>query len=249
MTDDVQLSVADGVMRITMNRPAKKNALTGPMYDAMTAALERADSSDEIRAVLLEGSGGSFTAGNDLADFLASATRADEPRATYFIRKIALLETPIVAAVDGVAVGVGTTLLFHCDLVYATEAAKFRMPFLDLGLVPEAASSILAPQRFGMAKASEYILLAEPFGPRQAEELGLVNAIVEPGLLGETAMAAARKLAAKPPAALRAARRLMRGDRKDIAAAMDREMVAFGEALRSEDAKAAFTAFLNKAKA
>lgn len=248
MTDDVQMSVADGVMRITMNRPAKKNALTGPMYDAMTAALERADSSDDIRAVMLEGSGGSFTAGNDLADFLASATRGDEPRATYFIRKIALLETPIVAAVDGVAVGVGTTLLFHCDLVYATEAAKFRMPFLDLGLVPEAASSILAPQRFGMAKASEYILLAEPFGPREAEKLGLVNAVVEPGLLGETAMTAARKLAAKPPAALRAARRLMRGDRKDIAAAMDREMVAFGEALRSEDAKAAFTAFLNKAK-
>ena len=248
MTDDVQMSVADGVMRITMNRPAKKNALTGPMYDAMTAALERADSSDDIRAVMLEGSGGSFTAGNDLADFLASATRGDEPRATYFIRKIALLETPIVAAVDGVAVGVGTTLLFHCDLVYATEAAKFRMPFLDLGLVPEAASSILAPQRFGMAKASEYILLAEPFGPREAEKLGLVNAVVEPGLLGETAMTAARKLAAKPPAALRAARRLMRGDRKDIAAAIDREMVAFGEALRSEDAKAAFTAFLNKAK-
>ena len=248
MTDDVQIAVADGVMRITMHRPAKKNALTGPMYDAMTAALERADASDDIRAVMLEGSGGSFTAGNDLGDFLASATKGDEPRATYFIRKIAMLETPIVAAVDGVAVGVGTTLLFHCDLVYATENAKFRMPFLDLGLVPEAASSLLAPRRFGMAKASEYILLADAFGPHEAEKLGLINAIVEPGLLGATAMAAAQKLAAKPPAALRAARRLMRGDRKDIAAAMDREMVAFGEALRSDDAKAAFMAFLSKAK-
>ena len=159
-----------------------------------------------------------------------------------------MLETPIVAAVDGVAVGVGTTLLFHCDLVYATPAAKFRMPFLDLGLVPEAASSILAPARFGMAKASEYILLAEAFGPQEAEKLGLINGIVAPETLGDAAMEAARKLAAKPPAAMRSARRLMRGDRKEIEAAIEREMVAFGEALRSDDAKAAFTAFLSKSK-
>ena len=197
---------------------------------------------------MIEGSGGAFTAGNDLGDFLATATKGDEPRVSYFIKQIAMSQTPIVAAVDGVAVGVGTTLLFHCDLVYATEAAKFRMPFLDLGLVPEAASSILAPARFGMAKASEYILLAEPFGPHEAEKLGLINGIVPPELLGETAMNAARKLAAKPAAALRAARRLMRGDRKDIEAAIGREMVAFGEALRSDDAKAAFTAFLSRAK-
>lgn len=248
MTADALISTADGVMRITMNRSAKKNALTGPMYDAMTAAMEQADASDDIRAIVLEGSGGSFTAGNDLADFLATATRGEENRAGFFIRKIATLDTPIVAAVDGVAVGVGTTLLFHCDLVYATPAAKFRMPFLDLGLVPEAASSILAPARFGMAKASQYILLAEAFGPQEAEALGLVNAIVAPDALADTAMEAARKLAAKPPAALRAARRLMRGDRKDIVAAMDRETVAFAEALRSDEAKAAFMSFLNKAK-
>jgi enoyl-CoA hydratase/carnithine racemase len=248
MTEDIIIAVADGVMRITMNRAAKKNALTGPMYDAMTAAMEKADATDAIRAIVLEGSGGAFTAGNDLADFLATATRGEENRAGHFIRKIATLDTPIVAAVDGVAVGVGTTLLFHCDLVYATPAAKFRMPFLDLGLVPEAASSILAPMRFGMAKASEYILLAEEFGPQEARNLGLINSIVEPDTLSPTAMEAARKLAAKPPAALRAARRLMRGDRKDIVAAMDREMVAFGEALRSPEAKAAFMAFLGKAK-
>jgi enoyl-CoA hydratase/carnithine racemase len=248
MTEDIIIAVADGVMRITMNRAAKKNALTGPMYDAMTAAMEKADASDDIRAIMLEGSGGAFTAGNDLGDFLATATRGEENRAGHFIRKIATLDTPVVAAVDGVAVGVGTTLLFHCDLVYATPAAKFRMPFLDLGLVPEAASSILAPMRFGMAKASEYILLAEAFGPQEARNLGLINSIVEPDTLAATAMEAARKLAGKPPAALRAARRLMRGDRKDIVAAMDREMVAFGEALRSPEAKAAFMAFLSKAK-
>ena len=248
MTTDAKIDVADGIMRITMNRPTKKNALTGPMYDAMTAAMEKADASDEIRAIVIEGSGGSFTAGNDLADFLATATRGEENRAGYFIRKIATLDTPVVAAVDGVAVGVGTTMLFHCDLVYATASAKFRMPFLDLGLVPEAASSILAPARFGMAKASEYILLADAFGPNEARDLGLINAIVEPEALAETAMAAARRLAAKPPAALRAARRLMRGDRKDIEAAMDRETAAFAAALRSPEAKAAFMAFLNKAK-
>ncbi|MFV0280920.1 MAG: enoyl-CoA hydratase-related protein [Rhodoblastus sp.] len=248
MTEDVQVAVADGVMRITMNRPAKKNALTGAMYDALTAALERADASDDIRAIMLEGAGGAFTAGNDLADFLATATRGEESRAHYFIRKIAMLDTPVVAAVDGVAVGVGTTMLFHCDLVYATENAKFRMPFVDLGLVPEAASSILAPARFGMAKASEYILLGEGFGPEEARQLGLVNEVVALEFLGETAMGAARKLAAKPAAALRMARRLLRGDRKDIEAAMARETKAFGEALRSDDAKAAFTAFLSKSK-
>ena len=248
MTDEAIIAVSDGVMRITMNRPAKKNALTGPMYDAMTAAMEQADASDDIRAIMIEGSGGSFTAGNDLADFLATATRGEENRAGYFIKKIAMLDTPIVAAVDGVAVGVGTTMLFHCDLVYATAGAKFRMPFLDLGLVPEAASSILAPARFGMAKASEYILLAEGFGPNEARELGLINAIVAPDALAETAMSAARKLAAKPAGAMRAARRLMRGDRRDVAAAIDRETAAFAQALTSPEAKAAFMAFLGKSK-
>lgn len=248
MTTETIVAVSDGVMRITMNRPDKKNALTGKMYDAMTAAMEQADASDDIRAIVLEGSGGSFTAGNDLADFLATATRGAESRAFPFIRKIGTLDTPIVAAVDGVAVGVGTTLLFHCDLVYATPAAKFRMPFVDLGLLPEAGSSLLAPARLGMAKASEYILLAEAFGPQDARDFGLINGIVEPAALGDTAMAAARKLAAKPPGALRAARRLMRGDRKDIVAAMERESAAFAQALKSPEAKAAFEAFLNRAK-
>jgi enoyl-CoA hydratase/carnithine racemase len=248
MSTETIIAVEGGVMRITMNRPSKKNALTGQMYDAMTAAMERADASDDIRAIVLEGSGGSFTAGNDLADFLATATRGAENRAGFFIKKIAMLETPIVAAVDGVAVGVGTTLLFHCDLVYATPQAKFRMPFVDLGLLPEAGSSILAPRRFGMAKASEYILLAEAFGPQDAKDFGLVNAVVDPAALGDTAMVAARKLAAKPAGALRAARKLMRGDRKDIEAAIDRESAAFAKALTSPEARAAFEAFLSKSK-
>lgn len=248
MTDDVIVEKHDGVLRIVMNRAAKKNALTGPMYDAMTAALAQADASDDIRAVVLEGSGGAFTAGNDLADFLATATRGQESRAFYFIEKLAALDTPIVAAVDGVAVGVGTTLIFHCDLVYATAGAKFRMPFVDLGLVPEAGSSLLAPLRLGMAKASEYILLAEPFDAQAAKEAGLVNAIVPAQDLSRTAMEAARKLAAKPAGALKASRALLRGDRAELKAAIRRESDAFATALKSPDARKAFEAFLSKAR-
>jgi enoyl-CoA hydratase/carnithine racemase len=246
MTDDVLVETRDGVMRIVMNRPTKKNALTGPMYDKMTAAMTEAEQSDAVRAIVLEGSGGSFTAGNDLADFLATATQGKENRAGYFIHKIAMLEKPIVAAVDGVAVGVGTTLIFHCDMVFATPGAKFRMPFVDLGLVPEAASSILAPRRLGMARASEYILLAEPFGGRTAHELGLVNHLVEPEYLSGRAMEAAKKLASKPVAALRASRALLREDRSDIEQAIKTESAAFMKALQSPDARKAFEAFLSK---
>lgn len=246
MTDDVIVERHGAVMRIVMNRPAKKNALTGPMYDAMTAAMQEADSSADIRAIVLEGAGGAFTAGNDLADFLATATQGKENRAGFFIRQIALSQTPVVAAVDGVAVGVGTTLIFHCDLVYATAGAKFRMPFVDLGLVPEAASSLLAPRRLGMARASELILLAEPFGGAQAVEWGLANALVAPEELSARAMAAAQKLAAKPAGAIAATRALLRGDRAEIEKAMAAENAAFMKALLSPDARAAFEAFLSK---
>lgn len=243
---DVLIEKRNGVLRLTMNRPDKKNALTGPMYDAMTAALKDAEGDDAIRAILLDGAGGSFTAGNDLGDFLAVAQGKGQSRAFPFIEAVALLEKPIVAAVDGVAVGVGTTILFHCDLVYATPEAKFRMPFVDLGLVPEAASSVLAPMRVGMAKASELILLAEPFGGEEAARIGIVNRVVPASELGAVAFEAARKLAAKPPQALRASRALLRGDRKDISAVMKRESDAFAKALQSDDAKRAFEAFLKK---
>ncbi len=249
MTEDVIVSRRDGVMRITMNRPQRKNALTAAMYDKMTASLEEAESDDAIRAILLEGSGGAFTAGNDLADFLAVATGGAEPRAWPFIRKTALLDKPLVAAVDGVAVGVGATVLFHCDLVYASPSAQFRMPFVDLGLVPEAASSVTVPARVGLAKASEFLLLADAFDAEEAHRLGIVNAVVPVEKLSETAFTAASRLAAKPAGALRAARRLIRGDRAGLIAAMDRELEAFATALASAEARAAFEAFLNKAKA
>jgi enoyl-CoA hydratase/carnithine racemase len=249
MTNDVLVAREDAVLRITMNRPAKKNALTGAMYDAMREALERADRDESIGAVLITGSEGVFTAGNDIGDFLAGARDEHGSPALRFIQTIALCDTPIVAAVDGNAVGVGTTMLFHCDLVYATRSAKFRMPFVDLGLVPEAASSMTVPLRVGMAKASEWLLLGDAFDAHEAHRCGVVNQVVPAGELIDTARQAAMRLAAKPKQALAATRRLMRGDRESIRTQMELERQAFAAALESPEAKAAFSAFLSKAKA
>jgi enoyl-CoA hydratase/carnithine racemase len=249
MTTDVIVAREDAVLRISMNRPAKKNALTGAMYDAMREALELADREASIRAVLLTGTDGVFTAGNDIGDFLAGTRDAQGSPALRFIQTIALCDTPVVAAVDGNAVGVGTTMLFHCDLVYAAPSAKFRMPFIDLGLVPEAASSMTVPLRVGMAKASEWLLLGEAFDAEEAYRCGVINKLVPAEELVETARQAATRLAAKPAQALAATRRLIRGDRQAIRAQMAKESEAFAAALESPEAKAAFSAFLSKAKA
>ncbi|MCA1664071.1 MAG: enoyl-CoA hydratase/isomerase family protein, partial [Myxococcales bacterium] len=183
MTNDVIVAREDAVLRITMNRPAKKNALTGAMYKAMQDGLELADRDEAIRAVLLTGADGVFTAGNDIGDFLAGTRDAQGSPALRFIATIAFCDTPIVAAVEGNAIGVGTTMLFHCDLVYAAPSAKFRMPFVDLGLVPEAASSLTVPLRVGMAKASEWLLLGDGFDAHEAHRCGVINAIVPAGEL------------------------------------------------------------------
>jgi enoyl-CoA hydratase/carnithine racemase len=248
MTNDVLVARDDNILRITMHRPAKKNALTGAMYDAMRNALELADRDEAIRAVLIAGSDGVFTAGNDIGDFLAGTRDEHGSPAFRFITAIALCDTPIVAAVDGNAVGVGTTMLFHCDLVYASPSAKFRMPFIDLGLVPEAASSMTVPLRAGMAKASEWLLLGEAFDANEAHRCGVINRVVPAGELIDTARQAAMRLAAKPAHALAATRRLMRGKRAAIRAQMELERQAFAAALESPEAKAAFSAFLSKAK-
>jgi enoyl-CoA hydratase/carnithine racemase len=248
MTDDVIVAREDKILRLTMNRPAKKNALTGAMYDAMRNGLELADRDDAIRAVLITGTDGVFTAGNDIGDFLAGTRDAHGSPAFRFITAIALCDTPIVAAVDGNAVGVGTTMLFHCDLVYAAPSAKFRMPFIDLGLVPEAASSMTVPLRVGLAKAAEWLLLGDAFDAHEAHRCGVINQVVPAGELVETARKAAMRLAAKPAQALAATRRLMRGDRQAIRAQMELERQAFAVALDSPEAKAAFSAFLTKAK-
>ncbi len=241
-----------GVLVVRLARPEKKNALTGAMYEALIAALAEAGDDAEIAAALIEGSGGVFSAGNDIGDFLAYALKPgaemNEAPGIRFIYALARFGKPLVAAVDGPAVGIGTTLCFHCDLVYASPSARFRMPFVDLGLVPEAGSSLLAPQRFGRARASEYLLLGEPFDAEAARAGGLVNAVVDAASLHAHALAKAKALAAKPRQALLSARRLIRGDEAAMLARMGEEVRLFTAALKSPEAQAAFMAFMSRAK-
>ncbi|MEN3233133.1 MULTISPECIES: enoyl-CoA hydratase-related protein [Methylobacterium] len=250
MTDHVRITDEPGGVRLVqLVRPEKKNALTGAMYDAMREALEGADREGSgVGAVVFAGSEGVFTAGNDIVDFVARAEASfGEAPSLRFIRQLAVTRTPMVAAVDGLAVGVGTTLTYHCDLVYVAPAATFRMPFVDLGLVPEAASSYLLPRRVGLAKATELLLLGEAYGADEAVRLGLANAVVPADGLLEHALAQGAKLAAKPRQALAAARRLIRGDHAAVQSAMAAEAEAFDEALRSPEAQAAFQRFLSRA--
>jgi enoyl-CoA hydratase/carnithine racemase len=226
-----------------MNRPEKKNALDRAMYAAMIAALDEAEGDDSIRAAPRSGAGGCFTAGNDLADFLGAIEAAQDFPAQRFVRALAAFPKPVVAAVAGDAVGIGTTLLFHCDLVYAAPEARFKTPFIDLGLAPEAGASLLMPRRFGAAKAAQYLLLGDGFDAAEALRLNLVNAVApEPHLL-EMAMDAARRLAEKPPQALMTARRLLRGDQDQLLARIDLEGELFAQCLRSPEARARMQAF------
>jgi enoyl-CoA hydratase/carnithine racemase len=248
MSDKVLISRADGVLSLLFNRPGKKNALDRETYLALLAALAQARGDDAIRAVVFEGSGADFTAGNDLADFRDCLDDLEAFPALAFVRAIAAFEKPMVAAVTGDAIGVGTTLLFHCDLVYASPQARMRMPFIDLGLVPEAGASLLVPRRIGMALAAQYLLLGEGFSGEEAWRLGIVNALAPPEAVLETAMAAARKLAQKPAEALLASRRLLRGDPAEVLARIDAEAALFARALSSPDARARFAAFFARGK-
>ena len=248
MTEHI-ISVRDGhLLHITLARPEKKNALTSAMYEALIVLLRDADTNADIRVVTLEGAGGNFSAGNDIGDFLSGARDMLNAPAFRFIKAIAGCQTPIVAAVEGVAVGVGTTMLLHCDLAYAAPTARFRMPFVDLGLVPEAAASLLVPQLAGMKKAAEWLMLGDGFDAVDAARFGVVNAVIDADTLRTHARAQARRLASKPPAALAATRALMRGDRAQVVARIDAEGVAFGAALASPEARAAFLAFMDKGK-
>ena len=249
MTRDVAVTVQDGIQIIRMNRAAKKNALTGAMYDTMTAALKGGDGDANVAVHVLLGSGGVFSAGNDIADFMNRPPDMRSDRtggASGFIATLPTVAKPLVAGVEGLAIGVGTTLLFHCDLVYAAPSASLRTPFLDLGLVPEAASSLLAPRRMGYARAFELLCLGEAFDAERAMAAGLVNAIVPAAELEAHTLKAARRLAAKPPGALAAARKLMRGDPAELLAQIGREGAVFAERLKSPEAKEAFAAFMEK---
>lgn len=240
----------DGVRLIRLTRPEKKNALTGAMYDAGRRALAEADTSGQVGAVVLAGLPGAFTAGNDLADFVEGSRAGsffDIP-ALHFIRQLARTRTPLIAAIDGLAVGVGTTLTLHCDLVFVGPQARFRMPFVELGLVPEAAASLLLPRRVGMARASALLLLSESLGAEEAVSLGIANALVSSDAVEAHALAQAARLAALPREAVAATRRLMRGDQREVEDAIEAEAEAFEERLRSPEAQAAFAHFLSGAR-
>lgn len=248
MSGAISIGRADGVATLRLARPEKKNALDGAMYRALTAALVAGEAAADVAVHVLLGSGGVFTAGNDIADFLAGGSGDIERLGDIlaFVRLLPRLEKPLIAGVDGPAVGIGTTLLLHCDLVYASERATFSTPFLALGLVPEAASSLLMPARMGYARAFEMLALGATFSAERMREAGVVNAIVPAERLEATVAEAARGLAAKPPAALAAARRLMRGDVEVVAAHSEAEARVFAERLASPEAKAAFRAFLER---
>jgi enoyl-CoA hydratase/carnithine racemase len=240
---------AEGVRLIRIDRPEKKNALTGAMYDAMREALAQADASEAIGAVVFAGVAGAFSAGNDLADFVAGSRKPfGEAPALLFIRQLARTQTPMIAAVDGIAVGIGTTLTLHCDLVYASPAARFRMPFVELGLVPEAASSYLLPRRVGLLKATEMLLLSQPFDADAALALGLVNGVMPADLLVEHALAQGARLTSLPRGAVQATRTLIRGDQAAMEAALEAEAVAFEARLRAPEAQEAFARFLGRTK-
>ena len=246
---DIFVHTEAGVTTITLNRVDKKNSITAAMYATMADALDQAQADAAVRVVLLQGDVTIFSAGNDIGDFLNKPPAGEQSPVFRFLHGIAAFPKPIVAAVCGPAVGIGTTMLLHCDLVYAGDNAAFSLPFVNLGLCPEAASSLLLPQMFGYHRAAEALLLGEPFMAEAALEIGLVNRIVPPTEVNAMAQTQARKLAAKPLTSLVETKRLMKkGQAVQVAQQMDEEGAVFGRMLREPAAREAFTAFMEKRK-
>ncbi|MFT4240929.1 MAG: enoyl-CoA hydratase [Acidovorax sp.] len=250
MTQDILVHTEGGITTITFNRVDKKNSITAAMYAAMADALEAAKADASVRVVVLQGDMAIFSAGNDIGDFQRQPPSSREESPVFrFLRGIATFPKPLVAAVCGPAVGVGTTMLFHCDLVYAGDNAAFSMPFVNLGLCPEAASSLLVPQMMGYHRAAEALLLGEPFMAEAALEVGLVNRVVPPAECNALAQAQAKKLAAKPLSALIETKRLLKGPQAaKVLEVMDEEGDSFRRMLREPAAREAFSAFMEKRK-
>lgn len=250
MTDHVLVSDDGAIRTVRMNRPEKKNALTSAMYDAMAAALESAGGASPVRCILITGVAGTFSAGNDLQDFLKAAMGGEGlgHSVIRFLHALARCERPLVAAVEGHAVGLGTTMMLHCDYAVAAADARFQTPFVALGLVPEAASTLLAPALMGHRRAFELLVMGKALNGEEAKACGLVNAVAPAGQVEAEALKAAQKTAALPAGSVAASRRLMKGAPDAIVARMDEEADQFKERLKSPEAKAAFEAFLQKKK-
>ncbi len=245
MSEHVRLDLAGGVLAITLSRPERRNAITVAMYDALAEAFESAAGNPDVRVISIDGDGQDFAAGNDLADFLQAPPRdSGEIPVWRLLRALAQCETPIVAAVHGNCVGIGTTMLLHCDLVVADPSTRFSLPFIDLALVPEAASTLLLPWLAGRRRAARYLLLGETFGADEALEIGIVSHLAPDGGAREMAAQLVGRLLAKPPEALRQSQMLLRhGTSHEVLERMELESRLFSERLESAEVKQAITAF------
>ena len=250
----IKTATLNGVATIEIARPEKKNALTVAMYQAMADALRAATADATVRAVLITGQPGIFTSGNDLEDFMqrppgqGGSSTQDSP-VFQFMRALLDCDKPVVAAVTGAAIGIGTTMLLHCDFVYVSDEARLAMPFVGLGLVPEYASSLLVPQLMGHRRAAEKLLLGDPFTPEQAVECGIANAVLPAGEVAAHARRMAERFNALPPGAVREAKRLMRApQREQVLQVIQAEGALFAQRLRSPEAMEAFQAFFQKRK-
>ena len=248
MPEHIVVSIQDRVLSIRLDRLEKKNALTRDMYLGMIEALKQADANPDVHVVIISGTQDCFTAGNDLVDF-ANAKPGESSPAILYLQTLAATQKPVIAAVGGVAVGIGTTMLLHCDLVYAATNARFQLPFVNLGLCPEAGSSMLLPELIGHRRAAELLFFGEPFTAATAHELGIVNAVLEPSDLLASAMAKAQQLAEKPPSALRTTKALLkRAPARSIVDAMAAETERFAALLQGPEAKEAMMAFIQRRK-
>jgi len=246
---DILVHAEGGVLTLTLNRLERKNSITSDMYAALADGIARAQEDTSVRVALIQGHETVFSAGNDIGDFLNKPPAGVDSPVFRFLRGIATFPKPLLAAVCGPAVGIGTTMLFHCDLVYAGDNAAFSMPFANLGLCPEAASSLLVPQMLGYHRAAEALLLGEPFFAEAALEVGLANRVVPPTEANAYAAAQAKKLAGKPLSSLVETKRLMKkGQQQMVLQQMADEGESFGRMLREPAAKEAFTAFMEKRK-
>lgn len=248
MSEHILRSCAGGVCELRFNRAEKRNAITFAMYQALAAHLKEALDDEAVRVVLLSGAGASFTAGNDLNDFLTGPEFSGTHPVIEVLRTLATFGKPLVAAVHGQTVGIGVTMLLHCDLVVAAERTVLTMPFVTLGLVPEAGSSLLVPRLVGQQRAAELLLLGQPLDAVTAERLGLVNRVVEEGKLLEEARALAQRLAQQPVGALNATKRLLRGDPTELLARIDAEVREFSARLKSAEFRARVQALLGKGR-
>jgi enoyl-CoA hydratase/carnithine racemase len=248
MSGQIESSRADGVCELRFNRPEKRNAITFAMYQALAAGLRAAAADEAVRVVLLSGAGASFSAGNDLNDFLTGPEFSGTHPVLDFLRALATFEKPLIAAVQGAVVGIGVTMLLHCDLIAAARGTQLTMPFVTLGLVPEAGSSLLLPQLVGQQRAAELLLLGQPLDAERAERLGLVNYVVDEDQLLAKARALAQRLAQQPAAALRATKRLLRGDPAALLARIEKEAEVFSARLKSDEFRAQVRSVLSKGR-